>query len=245
MDLRNAAFTPSRWRGCAFLAKLATRHADRATSMPRLFAPLLRWLVAAAAGLCATGAAAAPQTYRFDPVHSQIVFSVDHQKFSTALGRLRILDGWFHFDEDDWSQARLDVVVDLASVDLGDAKWNDAARSNALLDTARWPTARYTSRSVQRVDATHGVIHGDLAFRGKTEPVDVAFTLNRIATDPYLFKRKAGFSATATLTRQDFGMTRYADVVGAKVALRIEIEGVVDSDAAKTNERASNHDIEK
>lgn len=183
--------------------------------------------------LCATAAMAAPQTYRFDPVHSQIVFSVDHQKFSSALGRLRIESGWFRFDENDWSSARVDVVVDLASVDLGDARWNEAARSGALLDTSRWPSARYTSRSVERVDATHGVIHGDLAFRGETKPLDVAFTLNRVATDPYLFKRKAGFSATATLTRQDFGITRYADVVGAKIALRIEIEGIRDTDTAQ------------
>ena len=203
--------------------------------MPRLAAPLFRLLIAIGAGACATDATAAPETWRFDPVHSQLVFSVGHQKFSSALGRLHVKEGWFRFDENDWSTARVDVTVDLASVDLGDAKWNDAARSGALLDTARWPTARYTSRSVERIDATHGLIHGDLSFRGETKPLDVAFTLNRVANDPYLFKRKAGFSATATLTRQDFGMTRYADVVGATVALRIEIEGIRDGDAAKPN----------
>jgi len=194
--------------------------------MKRLAAPRFRPLVLACAGLCASVAAAAPQTYRFDPVHSQILFSVGHQTFSNALGRLHVKDGWFQFDEDDWSASRVDVTIDFASVDLGDAKWNEAARSGALLDASRRPTARYTSRSVERVDATHGVIHGDLSFRGETKSLDVAFTLNRIATDPYLFKRKAGFSATATLTRQDFGMTRYAEVIGAKVALRIEIEGI-------------------
>jgi len=201
--------------------------------MSRFAALPFRLLMAVGAGACATDASASPETWRLDPVHSQIVFGVEHQKFSNALGRLHVKDGWFRFDENDWSTAQVDVVVDLASVDLGDAKWNDAARSGALLDTQRWPTAHYTSRSVERVDATHGVIHGDLAFRGATKPLDVAFTLNRVANDPYLFKRKAGFSATATLVRQDFGMTRYADVVGAKVALRIEIEGIRDGDAAK------------
>lgn len=193
--------------------------------------PPVRSLLALGAALCASAASAAPQVYRFDLVHSQIVFSVDHQKFSSAHGRLRIKDGWFAFDENDWSASRVDVVIDLASVDLGDAKWNEAARSGALLDTARWTTARYASREVQRIDATHGIIHGDLTFRGQTKPLDVAFMLNRIATDPYLFKRKAGFSATATLARGDFGMSRYADVVGAQVELRIEIEGIRNADA--------------
>lgn len=212
--------------------------------MKRHVAPLLFFLAAGSAAMCAPIAWAAPQTYRFDPVHSQIVFSVEHQKFSNALGRLHVKEGWFRFDEDDWSHAQVDVVVDLASIDLGDAKWNDAARSGALLDTQRWPTARYASRSVERIDATHGIIHGDLAFRGETKPLDVAFTLNRIANDPYAFKRKAGFSATATLTRQDFGMTRYVDVVGAKVALRIEIEGIRDGDAA-TKGKEGDHGAEK
>lgn len=212
--------------------------------MSRLAAPLLRWSIAVGAGLCAAGAQAAAETWRFDPVHSQVVFSVDHQKFSSAFGRLHVKDGWFRFDADDWSQAQVDVRIDLATVDLGDAQWNAAARSGALLDTQRWPTARYTSRSVERIDTSHGVIHGDLAFRGQTRPLDVAFTLNRIATDPYLFKRKAGFSATATLARQDFGMTRYADVIGANISLHIEIEGIRDGDAANAG-KDGNHDHEK
>jgi polyisoprenoid-binding protein YceI len=78
------------------------------------------------------------------------------------------------------------------------------------------------------------VVHGDLVFHGATRPVDVAFTLNRIGNDPYAFRQKAGFSATTTLHRFDFGMTRYKDVVGDDIELRLEIEGIRDANAAKT-----------
>lgn len=177
-------------------------------------------------------AGAAPATYRFDLVHTQVWFATDHQRFSRPQGRLRIKEGWFRFDPKDWSSAHVDVVIDLASLDLGDPKWNATATSGQLLDIARWPTARYVSRTVERKDASHGVIHGDLAFHGETRPLDVAFTLNRIGNDPYAFRQKAGFSATATLPRFDFGLTRYKDVIGADVGLRIEIEGLRDGDAA-------------
>ena len=177
-------------------------------------------------------AGAAPDTYRFDLVHTQILFTADHQRFSRPQGRLHVKEGWFQFDPEDWSSARVDVVVDLASLDLGDAKWNDTAISGQLLDVARWPTARYTSRSVERKDATHGVIHGDLTFHGQTRALDLAFTLNHVGNDPYAFKQKAGFSATATLPRFEFGITRYKDVIGAEVELRIEVEGLRDRAAA-------------
>jgi polyisoprenoid-binding protein YceI len=192
-------------------------------------------LIAGTALLAPGLAAAAPETYRFDPVHCQVWFSGDHQKFSHPLGRVRIKDGWFQFDAKDWSAGHVDVVIDLTTADMGDAKWSDTVKSGQFLDTARWPAAHFTSRSVEQKDATHGVIHGDLAFRGATKPVDVAFTLNRIANDPYAFKQKAGFSATATLHRFDFGMTRYKDVVGDEIELRLEIEGIRDGNAAKTD----------
>ncbi|MBA8884571.1 YceI family protein [Dokdonella fugitiva] len=187
---------------------------------------------AAAASAAPGPARAAAETYRFDLVHTQVLFAVDHQRFSRPHGRLRVREGWFQFDPADWSSARVDVVVDLASLDLGDAKWNDTATSGQLLDAARWPTARYTSRSIEQTDANHGVVHGDLTFHGVTRALDLAITLNRVGNDPYAFRQKAGFSATATLPRFDFGITRYKDVIGADVELRIEVEGLRDRDAA-------------
>jgi polyisoprenoid-binding protein YceI len=182
-------------------------------------------------------ALAAAEVYRFDPVHTQIWFGADHQRFSHPLGRLRVKDGWFLFDDKDWSASRVDVSIDLASADMGDAKWNETVKGGAFLDVEHQPLARYVSRSVEKKDDTHGVIRGDLHFRGDTQPVDVEFTLNRIGEDPYLFKRKAGFSARAELSRSAFGMKRYAEVVGDRIELRLEIEGIRDRGAAATTQK--------
>lgn len=215
----NAAFTSPRWRSRRLFAKLA--------AMRSAFA--IAALAAVAASPCARAAA---ETYRFDPVHTQVWFSVAHQGFSHPLGRLRIKDGWFAFDEADWSASRVDVVIDLASVDLGDAKWNEAARAGSLLDVERWPVARYVSQRVEKTSGDGGTIHGELHFRGEVRPVDIAFRLNRLGNDPYAFNRKAGFSASATFQRSAFGMTRYAGVVGEDVSLRLEIEGIRGRDTA-------------
>jgi polyisoprenoid-binding protein YceI len=179
-------------------------------------------------------AAADAETYRFDPVHSQVWFSVSHERLSNPLGRLHVKGGWFQFDPDDLADARVDVEIDLASVDMGDGKWNDTIKSGQFFDVGRWPTARFVSRKVTETeDGAAGVIHGDLTLHGVTRPIDVDFKLNRVGNDPYTFKQKAGFSARAKLSRGDFGMKRYQDVVGDTVELIIEIEGIRDRDAAK------------
>ncbi|MGA9421030.1 MAG: YceI family protein [Rhodanobacteraceae bacterium] len=170
-------------------------------------------------------ATARPALYRFDPVHTQVWFSAAHENFSQPQGRVRIADGWFTFDPGDWRSAKVDVVIDLTSLDMGDKDWNDALKASGFLDVERWPRAHYVSRSVEQTGARTGVIHGDLKLLGRTAPVDVAFTLNDIGYDAYAFSRKAGFSATATLHRSSFGLTRFPKVVGEDIRVHVEIEG--------------------
>lgn len=189
------------------------------------------WIAVLALWFGCASALAAPATYRFDPVHTQVWFTASHDGYSHPLGRLRVAEGWFVFDPDDWSGGRVDVILDMTSVDLGDGKWSEAVMSGQFLDAERWPRARFTSRSVEKTGADTGIVHGTLELHGERQPVDVAFTLNRVGNDPYTFRHKIGFSATASLDRLAFGMQRFKDVVGATVDLRLEIEGIRESDS--------------
>lgn len=170
--------------------------------------------------------AAGPITYILDPVHSQIVFFPDHLGFSHGIGRLRITQGWFQFDPDDWSTARADVVIDTASVDMGDADWSNKVRAPAFLASEKWPTARFIGERMVASNKSEGVLHGSLWLRGIRQPVELAVRLNRIGSDPYAFKRKAGFTATTRLDRFAFGMDGFREAIAADVELRIEVEGI-------------------
>lgn len=189
-----------------------------------------------AVGAWSPGARAAPETYRFDPVHTQIWFSASHEGLSHPLGRLRVKGGWFQFDPDDIAKASVYIEIDLASVDMGDKKWSDTIKSGQFFDAERYPTARYTSKSVTPKDKTSGTIHGDLILHGVTKPIDVEFKFNKVGNDPYTFKRKAGFSATAKLNRSNFDMKRFQDVVGQDIELTLVIEGIKDDGAAKPSD---------
>lgn len=190
---------------------------------------LTNWLLLVlAAVLLPAMAQAATHTYRYDTVHSQIVFSIDHDGYSRPFGRLHIARGWLRFDPKDWSHAATVLDIDMGSVDMGDAKWNAAVCGDSLLDCSRERYAHFVSTSVERKDASHGVLHGELTLHGVTRPIALPFTLNRLARTVFGMHVVAGFSATATLDRSAFGITAFPNAIGHNVAVWLELEAIRD-----------------
>jgi len=195
---------------------------------PLLLAVLPLTLLLIAAGQ----AAAANDSYRIDPVHTRVLFAVSHAGFSQALGTVSGSEGTLQFDPDDWTQARVDVRIPLARLDLGDSKWNEATRARNLLDTDDHPEARFVSTVVEPVDGQHARVHGDLTVRGVTRPATLEVSLNALKRHPLPpFRRTAGFSATTTLSRAAFGVSGWPSMIGDAVQIRIEIEAVRDRSA--------------
>lgn len=177
--------------------------------------------------LAAAPAAAAPARYELDPVHTRVVFAISHAGFSQALGAVSGSTGTLEFDPQDWQSARLDVSVPLQRLDLGDADWNRAALARNLLDGARFPQARFVSTRVQPLGPDRFIVHGQLTLHGVTRELPLDVTFNALKRHPLPpFRRTAGFSATASLSRRDFGVDAWPSVIGDRVELRIEAEAV-------------------
>ena len=208
--------------------------------------PLARLLAFPALVLTSLAATAAPVRYALDPVHTRGLFAVEHAGFSKALGTVSGSSGTLVFDPDDWAAATLEVTVPLRRADLGDAKWNEATLARNLLDAERFPDAHFVSTKVEASDATHAKVTGNLTLHGVTRPVTLDVTLNALKRHPLPpFRRTAGFSATATLSRAAFGVDAWKSMIGDTVELRIEAEAVregradSDDDAGKTTEPAA------
>lgn len=192
-----------------------------------------KWIaLIALPGLLTAAAFAHADDFRFDPVHTQLFFSVSHLNYSHSTGRFSVKSGFFAFDQRDWSKSKVDATIDIASLDMGNAGWSDKVKS-AFFDASTYPTARYVSKSVEKTGDRTGIVHGALTLLGRTSPVDVRITFNRAGADGYTMRYIAGFSADATLKRSAFGMTRSANDIGDDVTVHIEVEGVRDGDAAK------------
>jgi polyisoprenoid-binding protein YceI len=183
--------------------------------------------IAATLGLAAFAAPAAPVTYTFDTTHSRVTFYVNHFGFSNSVGEFKLAEGTFTFDNDDWSKSRVDAKIPVRSLELGDAKWNTDVLSPDWLESAKYPEITFVSRKVEKVDATHGKLSGDLTIKGVTKPVVLDLTVNKVGEHPMRKTRAAGFTATVTVHRSEFGVAAYVPAVADDVVIRIEIESFV------------------
>lgn len=172
----------------------------------------------------ATPLAAQPVWYRIDPVHTRVLFFVEHARFSRSIGMFRPVEGGLWFDEADWSRSRVELCLPLASLDMGDRAWENTLRRRDFFDAVRHPEVCLRSRRIERLDGRRGRLHGELEVRGVAREAVVDFTVNDVRRFSLTLKRRLGVSATATVSRSAFGMTRDPTLIGDAVEIVIELE---------------------
>ena len=186
--------------------------------------------IALLAGLSAVAAAPAVRAdveeWRLDPTHSRIVFDVGHAGFSYSMATLSKPTGRLMFDPESWEGASVEAEIPMASLDFGDDEWNETMRGRSWFDVERFPVARFVSTLVEPIDEDEARVHGTLTVRDASAPVTLELRVNDVRRNPLSLRRTAGFSATATLNRDDFGLDRNANLIGQAVRVRLEIEAV-------------------
>jgi polyisoprenoid-binding protein YceI len=165
-------------------------------------------------------------TYVVDPHHASIVGHVNHFGTSNYAFRFDRFDASYAYDPAAPDAAKVTVSIDLASMDTG---WDvaDKAFPGEFLGLAKAPTATFVSTSITHTGAS-GVVNGLLTLNGVTRPVALATTFNGYGKLGPLgaLGTKAGFTASATIKRSDFGLTKYLGMVGDDVTLDINAEFV-------------------
>ena len=199
--------------------------------------------LALCAGLVAPPARA--ERFAIDPVHTRIAFQVSHAGFSSPIGTFSGAHGTLDFDRADWSQARVDVRIPIATLDLGDADWRRRILDGTFFDAKRFPEARFVSTRVEPRGADAALVTGELTLHGVTRPVQLQVKFNRLARHPLTFRRTAGFSATATLSRKDFGMDHWPKLVGDEVRLLLEVEATRERQPGEAREPDDPDDKER
>ena len=183
---------------------------------------MLRFVLTA---LCAsTIASAAPMSYQIDVAHTQTYFTVNHLGFSNSTGAVRVKEGVLSFDDADWTKSKVDVTLDITALQFGDKTWNEHMGAAKFFNVAKFPTARFVSTKVEKLSDSTGKVTGTLTLLGVAKPVTLMLTKNKVDKNPMSNKPYAGFSATGTLKRSDWGMSEYLPAIGDSVSLRIELE---------------------
>ena len=99
-------------------------------------------------------------------------------------------------------------------------------KNEDFFNVEKFPEMTFKSTGVTVTGENTGDVTGDLTLLGVTKPVTLHVTFNKAGKHPMGDKYAAGFSATGTLRRSDFGMDYGLPMVSDEVELRIEVEGV-------------------
>lgn len=163
--------------------------------------------------------------YLLEPVHTQILFFCDHLGFSKSQGEFLKFNGRFTFDPENPQDASAEVIIDAASIDMDNDKWNDHMRNEDFFDVSKFPTIEFKSTKVEVESEQHARVHGDLTIIGQTHPVTLDVKYNKSGVHPFSGKYISGFSATTMIKRSQYGMTYGLPALGDDVEIRLEIEG--------------------
>jgi polyisoprenoid-binding protein YceI len=153
-----------------------------------------------------TPTAATTQTWTIDPAHSLVELAVKHMMFSTVKGRFRNVAGTIMLNEASLGESSVTAEIDAASIDTGEAQRDGHLRSADFLDVETFPTITFRSTEVVQRGTGPFVVVGDLTIHGVTREVSLEAELVGTGSDPWGGQR-AGFTATTTINRRDFGLT--------------------------------------
>lgn len=170
-------------------------------------------------------------TYALDKGHASLVWTVSHNGLSKYTARFTDFDATIELDTETPAASRLTASINPLSVRTDHPSGPDW--DTTLATDAKWfnadafPEITYTSTGIRDFDHMSAVIDGELSLLGVTRPVALNVTMNGVRNFPWFGERDViGFSATATLTRSDFGMLSLLPDIGDDVSIQLEVEFV-------------------
>ena len=188
-----------------------------------------RLAVAAAAVFAVVAAGARPAsalTMNLDPVHSMSVFRIGHANASEPFGIFHGVEGTVEADKADSAPTAVTVTAHLAKLDMGNDAWEKHIRSADFFNAAQFPDITFKSTSVKATNADTFEVTGQLSLHGVTKTKTI--TLHRIGVGKGMQgETRVGFGTEFTVSRKEFGITKYAGAVGDEVTLLINLEGVI------------------
>jgi len=204
--------------------------------MKRMFLAALAFSLLALSPLKAT-------EYVFDKAHSHVGFSVSHI-LGKVPGEFKDYDGGFNFDSKNLDKAKVNVTIQVDSINTGIDKRDGHLKSPDFFDSAKFPTITFVSKKVTSAGDQKYSVLGDLTIHG----VSKAVTLDTeyLGQDEMMGTPIVAFSATTKIDRRDFGLVWGKDKVtsggnlmlGNEVTIQLDITGMDKVKAAEMMKKA-------
>jgi polyisoprenoid-binding protein YceI len=171
----------------------------------------------------------APGTWVLDTAHTTVAFTVRHMGISKVRGTFARVEARLTVG-DSLEGSTLTARVDMSSVDTGNPDRDSHLRSPDFFDIEKYPTMDYASTAIREDGAGGYLVDGVLTLNGRSNALPLAVEFHGTETYPMDGSTHAGFSASATLSRKDYGiefnvpMAAGGFVIGDRVSIDLEVQ---------------------
>ena len=164
----------------------------------------------------------AAATYKVDPEHTLVVFTVDHMGFSNYFGIFGGATGELRLDPKRVSAAKVSVSIPLSRLTVTNEALKTHMSSADFFDAAKFPAVTFASTAVTPTGKTTARIAGTLTIKGKSTPVVLQARFTGAGAGPMPpHAQNIGFEATTSVSRTALGISYGVPLVSDKVDLRI------------------------
>ena len=176
---------------------------------------------AASAQTTTSASAVTAGNYVVEPGHTQVEFKLLHIGFTYYSGVFSNVSGTLVLDPSKPSASKLDVTIPINSVATTSSKLDGELKSAAWFDADKFATATFVSSAVTRTGKDTAKVAGVLTLHGVSKPETLTVRFIGAGVNPLDKKYTAGFEATGTIKRSDFGVKTYLPLIGDEVKLTI------------------------
>jgi polyisoprenoid-binding protein YceI len=163
-------------------------------------------------------------TYKVDPIHSSVVFSIKHFGVTDFYGDFKDISGTVTFDAADPSKSSVELTVPVESLDTRNDKRNQHLKSPDFFNAQQFPTLTFKSTKIEGTGDTYKIT-GDLTIHGVTKPVTAEFKKGA-ENKGQKGEVRSGGETHFTIKRSDYEMKFMAGALGDDVNIILSLEGV-------------------
>jgi polyisoprenoid-binding protein YceI len=144
--------------------------------------------------------------YVVDPTHTFVNYEIGHYGTTTNRGRFSTKDGTVQMDADG-TGGRVDITMDMSSINTGVDLLNRHVQSKDFLDIAEYPTSRFVADKMVFQGDKVAEVDGSLTLMGQTRPVKLKANRFNCYENPLIKRQVCGGDFEATIQRSDWGVT--------------------------------------
>ena len=158
-----------------------------------------------------------------DRAHSNVKFNITHMVVSEVEGSFKLFDGSMENSKPDFSDAKINFKVDVASVNTDNENRDKHLKGDDFFNAEKFPAMQFQSTSFKPAGGNKYKLTGNLTIRDVTKPVVFDVTYGGAVTNQG--RTKAGFKAKTIINRFDYNLKwdKATEAGGLVVSKEVEL----------------------